>query len=182
MQPGMRTGEHGIVHDLAHVCAGVAWLCSVQNAGKFQKSRLARTARHLHGMFCAHGTSHRAHRPGTSDTQKHALCVPVQVLHACRRQSIGGGRRPGCGSSACRLAPARAAGRQPPRRRNRSQATPQRPAAVASNNGARAIAPKRSPRWLDTQVCEGGCCPQPSCLGARGRGEPRGEAWRRSGP
>ena len=46
MQLGMCTDEHGIVYGLAHVCAGATWLCRTR--GKFQKSSLARTTRHLH--------------------------------------------------------------------------------------------------------------------------------------
>lgn len=51
MQLGMRKGDHDMVHGLAcmrgcslvvqrglaHVCAGAAWLCSVQNAGQTSK-------------------------------------------------------------------------------------------------------------------------------------------------
>ena len=33
---------------LSHICAGAAWLCSVQNAGQTSESSLARTTRHLH--------------------------------------------------------------------------------------------------------------------------------------
>ena len=46
VQLGMCTDEHGIVYGLAHVCAGATWLCRTR--GKFQKSSLARTSRHLH--------------------------------------------------------------------------------------------------------------------------------------
>ena len=46
VQLGMCTDEHGIVYGLAHVCAGATWLCRTR--GKFQKSSLARTAKHLH--------------------------------------------------------------------------------------------------------------------------------------
>jgi hypothetical protein len=60
VQLGMCTDEDGIAYGLAHVCAGAAWLRRVQTRGKFQKSSLARTTRHL---------------------------------HACKGQSIGGGRR-----------------------------------------------------------------------------------------
>ena len=51
-----------MVHGLAHVCAGAAWLCSVQNAGEVSKVESSKNSQPRH-------------------------------LHACKRQSIGGGRR-----------------------------------------------------------------------------------------
>ena len=34
VQLSTRTDGHGIAHGLPHVCAGAAWLCSVQNVGE----------------------------------------------------------------------------------------------------------------------------------------------------
>ena len=37
VQLGIRADNHSMVHGVAHVCAGAAWVCSVQNAGEISK-------------------------------------------------------------------------------------------------------------------------------------------------
>ena len=78
VQLGIRTGEHGMVHGLAHVCVGAAWLCSVQNAGEISK---VESSKNSQASACIQTAEHwrRQKEPALGKASTYALAAPLSV-------------------------------------------------------------------------------------------------------
>ena len=83
---GIRTGEHGMVHGLAHVCAGAAWLCSVQNAGEVSKVESSKNSQASACMQTAeHWRRQKDPAPGKASTDSPGVYTAGQGHGRCYR-------------------------------------------------------------------------------------------------